>query len=53
MARAPSRWSNIGQKPVPSKNRLLTTVAYQIAGKRSYALEGRDLRRGSQRAMAA
>ncbi len=31
---------NIGDEPVPSNNRLLTTVAYQLAGKRSYALEG-------------
>lgn len=31
---------NIGDEAVPSKNRLLTTIAYQLAGKRSYALEG-------------
>ncbi|MCA0399886.1 MAG: glycerol kinase GlpK [Proteobacteria bacterium] len=31
---------NIGDRPVPSKNRLLTTIAYQLGGKRSYALEG-------------
>jgi glycerol kinase len=31
---------NTGDKPVPSKNRLLTTVAYQLGGKRTYALEG-------------
>ncbi len=31
---------NTGDKPVASKNRLLTTVAYQIDGKRAYALEG-------------
>ncbi|MCW3467709.1 glycerol kinase GlpK [Chitinophaga nivalis] len=31
---------NTGDKPVPSKNNLLTTVAWQINGKTSYALEG-------------
>ena len=31
---------NTGDKPVASKNRLLTTIAYQLAGKRTYALEG-------------
>jgi glycerol kinase len=31
---------NIGAEPVASKNRLLTTVAYQLAGRRTYALEG-------------
>ena len=31
---------NTGTTPVSSKNRLLTTVAYQLAGKRAYALEG-------------
>jgi glycerol kinase len=31
---------NTGETPVASKNRLLTTVAYQLAGKRTYALEG-------------
>ena len=31
---------NTGETPVPSKNRLLTTVAYQLDGKRTYALEG-------------
>jgi glycerol kinase len=31
---------NTGEKPVPSQNRLLTTIAYQLKGKRSYALEG-------------
>ncbi|WP_088345345.1 MULTISPECIES: glycerol kinase GlpK [Rhodomicrobium] len=31
---------NIGAEPVPSKNRLLTTVAYQLDGKPTYALEG-------------
>ena len=31
---------NTGETPVASKNRLLTTVAYQLDGKRTYALEG-------------
>ncbi len=31
---------NTGDKPVQSHNMLLTTVAYQLGGKRSYALEG-------------
>ena len=31
---------NTGDKAVASKNRLLTTIAYQLAGKRTYALEG-------------
>ncbi|MEM8572062.1 MAG: glycerol kinase GlpK [Pseudomonadota bacterium] len=31
---------NTGAAPVPSSNRLLTTIAYQIAGKPTYALEG-------------
>ncbi len=31
---------NIGSKPLASKNRLLTTIAYQLEGKRTYALEG-------------
>jgi len=31
---------NTGEKPVMSKNRLLTTIAYQLDGKRTYALEG-------------
>ena len=31
---------NTGDTPVRSNNRLLTTVAYQIDGKRTYALEG-------------
>jgi glycerol kinase len=29
-----------GDTPVASRNKLLTTVAYQLAGKRAYALEG-------------
>jgi glycerol kinase len=31
---------NTGDEPVISRNRLLTTIAYQIAGRRTYALEG-------------
>jgi glycerol kinase len=31
---------NTGAEPVSSKNRLLTTIAYQLGGKRTYALEG-------------
>ncbi|MBT54412.1 MAG: glycerol kinase [Mameliella sp.] len=31
---------NTGDTPVRSENRLLTTIAYQLDGKRSYALEG-------------
>ncbi len=31
---------NTGEKPVHSQNRLLTTIAYQLGGKRIYALEG-------------
>ena len=31
---------NTGDAPVPSKNRLLTTIAYQLDGKPTYALEG-------------
>jgi glycerol kinase len=31
---------NIGDKPVPSKNNLLTTVAWKVNGKTEYALEG-------------
>jgi glycerol kinase len=31
---------NTGATPVASRNRLLTTVAYQLGGKRAYALEG-------------
>ena len=31
---------NTGTTPVASKNKLLTTIAYQLGGKRTYALEG-------------
>jgi glycerol kinase len=31
---------NTGAAPVASKDRLLTTIAYQLDGKRTYALEG-------------
>ena len=38
---------NTGQKPVSSANRLLTTVAWQIAGETTYALEGSAFIAGS------
>ncbi len=31
---------NTGEKPVASKNRLLTTIAYRLNGQATYALEG-------------
>ena len=31
---------NTGAQPVVSRNRLLTTIAYQLGGRRTYALEG-------------
>ena len=31
---------NTGRKPIASKNRLLTTIAWKIGGETSYALEG-------------
>ena len=31
---------NTGREAIASKHRLLTTIAYQLAGKRTYALEG-------------
>jgi glycerol kinase len=31
---------NTGATPIASRNKLLTTIAYQLAGTRSYALEG-------------
>jgi len=31
---------NTGAEPVASRNRLLTTIAYQLGGQRHYALEG-------------
>jgi glycerol kinase len=31
---------NTGAEPVRSRNRLLTTIAYQLDGRRTYALEG-------------
>ena len=31
---------NTGDAPVASRNRLLTTIAYQLDGRRTYALEG-------------
>jgi glycerol kinase len=38
---------NTGATPVPSKNRLLTTVAYQLDGQRTFALEGANFSAGS------
>ena len=38
---------NTGDKPVPSKNRLLTTVAWYLDGKATYALEGSAFIAGS------
>src|ERR1700753_1931668 len=31
---------NTGTSPVTSKHKLLTTIAYQLGGQRTYALEG-------------
>jgi glycerol kinase len=31
---------NTGAEPIASRNRLLTTIAYQLGGSRTYALEG-------------
>ncbi len=31
---------NTGDKPVPSHNRLLTTIAYRLGGRTTYAIEG-------------
>src|SRR3954447_14974094 len=31
---------NTGDEPIASRHRLLTTIAYQLEGKRTYALEG-------------
>jgi glycerol kinase len=31
---------NTGREAIPSKHRLVTTIAYQLAGQRTYALEG-------------
>jgi glycerol kinase len=31
---------NVGEHMVPSRNRLLSTIAYQLDGRRTYALEG-------------
>jgi glycerol kinase len=38
---------NTGEVPVPSKNRLLTTVAWHLGGKATYALEGSAFIAGS------
>jgi glycerol kinase len=39
---------NTGTTPVASKNKLLTTIAYQLNGKRTYALEGSIFVAGSR-----
>ena len=44
---------NTGGKAIPSRNRLLTTIAYQLAGERTYALEGSIFIAGAARAVAA
>src|SRR5690348_16714777 len=31
---------NLGREPVASQHRLLTTIAYRLAGETAYALEG-------------
>ncbi len=38
---------NTGKRAVPSKNRLLTTIAYRLAGRTTYALEGSIFAAGS------
>jgi glycerol kinase len=38
---------NTGSAPLPSTNRMLTTLAYQIAGQPTYALEGSSYAAGS------
>ncbi len=38
---------NTGEKPVPSRNGLLTTIAWKINGKTTYALEGSAFNAGS------
>jgi len=38
---------NTGNRPLRSRNRLLSTIAYQLGGKRTYALEGSILSAGS------
>ncbi|HVY81465.1 MAG TPA: glycerol kinase GlpK [Steroidobacteraceae bacterium] len=38
---------NTGEQLVRSKNRLLSTIAYQLGGRRTYALEGSILSAGS------
>jgi glycerol kinase len=44
---------NTGDTPVKSNNRLLTTIAYQLDGKPTYALEGSIFIAGRGGAMAA
>jgi glycerol kinase len=38
---------NTARRPVPSKNRLLSTIAYQLKGEVTYALEGSILSAGT------
>ncbi len=38
---------NIGEKPIPSRHKLLTTAAWRIKGKTEYALEGSMLMAGA------
>jgi glycerol kinase len=38
---------NTGADAVPSRHRLLTTIAYQLAGQRTYALEGTNFVAGA------
>jgi len=38
---------NIGDKPIPSKHKLLTTVGWQVDGKTTYCLEGSILIAGA------
>jgi len=38
---------NTGADPVPSRHRLLTTIAYQLQGQRTYALEGANFIAGA------
>lgn len=44
---------NIGSKPIKSKNKLLTTVAWQVGKETHYALEGSIFIAGAVRSMAS
>ncbi len=44
---------NTGAEPIRSRNRLLTTIAYQLDGRRTYALEGAIFIAGARGAVAA